>query len=289
MSDAAEIHPAYKVSGLARPVDPAYPTNKALSMILPVLLLGGVVWTWWGGGTWLEVAIGGFNLALVGFFVWAMTREMAPDDNPAAFIALVLAALTWTRMGSLSFLLLAGAMGPARVVNRSTGRGTELTDTAAAVALGGLLSWGVHWSVGIAATLGFVFDAFLPAPTRNDRQSRHLVAAGLVGASTLVQVLASPPEFRLPPHLPIFGTVALLGWIVTLACPTPRSVGDVDGLPLSRNRVRLGTALIMLVATLTAVDANYVMEPSGALWAAVAGMVLGFPVMLLRRRPSASA
>lgn len=284
MSDEFEVHSAYKVSGLARPVDPRYPTNKALAILLPVLLVAGAGWTWWSGGSIVEVLLAGLNLALVGFLTWALTREMSPDDNPAAFVALALAVLVWTRMGSLSFLILAGAMGPARVVNRTTGRGTEVSDTVAVAVLGALLSWTVHWSVGLATTFALVADALLPAPTEVDCRTRHLTGAGLVGASTVAQLLVQGLAFRLPAHLPVFATVAGLGWLVALTLPAPRSVGDVDARPLSRIRVRLGTALVMLMVTLTAVDARYEMEPSAALWAAVAGMVLGYPIALLRRR-----
>ena len=152
-------HRIYRVTSIGRPVEPKYPTNKAILLLMPVAaLIAGVVALIQGDG-------GGASAtgALVAFFVvfacWALGRELAPDDNSAAFVGAVLAFIALWWWPSPSLLLLFTALALSRIVNRTTGLTARLVDSVIVTAL-------VIWTMvslqnplaGVAAALAFVLD-----------------------------------------------------------------------------------------------------------------------------------
>ena len=128
-------HRIYRVTSIGRPIDPKYPTNKAIPLLMPVAaLIAGVVTFMQGVGAGASVT-GALEASLMVFGCWALGREMAPDDNSAAFVGAVLAfvALWWWPLPSL--LLLVTALALSRIVNRSTGLTSRLGDSGIVTAL----------------------------------------------------------------------------------------------------------------------------------------------------------
>ena len=78
------------------------------------------------GGSPASAALNG---ALVAFAAWAFTRELAPDYNGAAFVALVLAWIANVALGTTSVLPVFVALLLVRLVNRSTGPRWRALDT----------------------------------------------------------------------------------------------------------------------------------------------------------------
>ena len=118
----------YRFTSIARPIDPAYLTNRALLMILPLLMLasGGLASLYdMGDGP----AAAAFSGALAAFAAWALTRELAPDYSGAAFVALALAWAANIALEASSVMLLFVALLLVRLVNRSTGPQWRLADT----------------------------------------------------------------------------------------------------------------------------------------------------------------
>jgi hypothetical protein len=284
-TDPHELHSAYRYSGLARPVDPNYPTNKAVLILVPSLLVLGAAHRFFVGGADLEMAaLAGLNLGLLGFICWALTRELSPDDNPAAFVAMALAVLAWLRVGNQSFLIPAVILMDVRLVNRSTGKAAEISDSVI-VTLGiGAMTWFVSWSCAVVGALALILDALLPCPGNQPTRRRHLgfALALVVVAVVRVVVGAEPP--RLPAHLPVFATIAGLCALAVILYPRPRSVGDVDGMPLSRARVRAGLGVGLLATVLVSVDGGVELMKAGGLWACILAVPLGLVVLALRRR-----
>jgi hypothetical protein len=128
-SGPSPLHPCYRFSGVARPVDPAYPTNKAVLLFAPVAFLLGAILAYFDGSAFGQIMLAGCNAALLLFLTWALTRELSPDDNPAAFVAVGLALATWPRVGEQSILTLAVVLTAARVINRSTGKPATIVDS----------------------------------------------------------------------------------------------------------------------------------------------------------------
>ncbi|NVB39495.1 hypothetical protein G6O69_16760 [Pseudenhygromyxa sp. WMMC2535] len=281
---APEPSPIYRVSGIGRPVDPAYPTNKALLILMAAALVLGALWSLRGGASVGGAALAGLGAALLAFLSWALTRELSPDDDPAAFVAMALALAAWARVGGQSLMFLVVAMGAVRIVNRSTGKAAELADGLILVAIFSAMAWLNSWACGVVGALALALDAGLPRAGTQAARPRHLVFAGVVAAVTVARVVVGVEPLRVPAHLPVFGTIAGLALLVGLFYPQPRSRCDLGGHPLVEIRVRAGLLLAVLLVALGAIDGGVDQFELGALWACLMGVVLGAPVMLLRRR-----
>src|SRR5262245_40547065 len=123
------MHPVYRITHVGRPVAPPYPTNRAILILMGLALAGGAAYAFHGGAS-IAASLGTGALALLTvFFTWALGREAAPDDNPAAFIAVALATAAWVGLGRPEVLLLACAVGLTRMCSRSVGEPPMIGDT----------------------------------------------------------------------------------------------------------------------------------------------------------------
>ncbi|PRQ01096.1 hypothetical protein ENSA5_27780 [Enhygromyxa salina] len=286
MAESQPLHPAYRLSGLARPVDPTYSTNMAMAVLAVVGIVVAAIYAFVGGANPGAALLTGLNVGLIVFFSWALTRELSPDDNPAAFVAVALALAVWPRVGAQSILLLAAALLAARLVNRSTGKAAELGDTALATVGFAALAWWVSWTVGVVGAVALSLDAVLARPGDQPARRRHLGCAVGLALVTAARVIVGVEAPKLPAHLPVFASIAGLCALAVLLYPRPSSVGDVDRRPLSRARVRGGLAMGLLAAALVSLDGGIELERAAALWACVLAVPLGLPIVALRRRSS---
>jgi hypothetical protein len=262
----------YRVTSLARPIDPAYLTNRALLIVLPILALAsaGLAAVHDMGSSPLSAA---FNGALVAFAAWALTRELAPDHDGAAFVALALAWVLNVAFDVRLVLLLFVALVLVRVVNRSTGLQWRLFDTLGAL---GFCTWAAismqQPLILLVASLAFALDAVLDNPLR-----RHWLAAALCLVAFLWMLAGDA-------HL-ITGDLAALDWsllgafvvgavFVVKSSSEPVSYCDVSPDRLNRVRVNAGLA----VGGLFAVQALLTNGPSAWLetpiWACLIAVLL---------------
>jgi hypothetical protein len=283
-SASSPLHPCYRFSGIARPIDPAYPTNKAVLLFAPVAFSFGAILAYIDGSTFGEIMLAGCNTALLLFLAWALTRELSPDDNPAAFVAVGLALATWPRVGPQSILTLAAILTAARVVNRSTGKPATIVDSVLVTAGIGAMAWFSSWTFGVIGALAFLLDALLPVAGSQPRRRDHLAFALVLVLVTAVRLTAGFEPLRLPAHLPVFAAISGLCALAIVLYPSPRSVGDIDELPLVHARVRAALAVGLLGAVLLTVDGG--VDPFGivGLWACVLAVPLGLPFVVARRR-----
>ena len=162
----------YRFTSLARPIDPAYLTNRALLIVLPVvgLISSGLASFQDVGSSPLSAAFSGM---LVAFAAWALTRELAPDFQGAAFVALALAWISSVALGTDRVLLLFVALVLVRAVNRSTGLPWRPFDTFSVL---GFCAWAAINTqqplILLIASVAFALDATLEQPLR-----LHLLAA----------------------------------------------------------------------------------------------------------------
>jgi hypothetical protein len=279
------LHPVYRFSGLARPIDPAYPTNKAVLLFAPVVFLLGAIYTYLGGADFVDILRAGLNASLLLFFTWAVTRELTPDDNAAAFIAVGIALVAWPRVGLQSILTLAAVLGAARLVNRSTGKPATMPDSVL-VTLGlGAMAWFSSWTFGVIGALAFLLDAGLPVAGQQERRRDHLAfAAALAGVTVARLIVVGAEPLRVPAHLPVWVMIAGLCAIAIWQYPRPRSVGDVDQRRLVHARVRGALAVGLVSAVLLSMDGGVNLFQIVGVWACVLAVPLGLPFVLRRHR-----
>jgi hypothetical protein len=273
------------VTSLGRPLDPAWPTNRAILWLLPLLAILGAGLAWRDGLDSLGMGMAAFRAALLGFGAWAVARELAPDDQPAAFFAMAIALTTLINVPQPGFGLLFLALFLARVMNRSTGLTLKWTDAAGVLVFAGLVAWGHGSPAPLAVTaLAFGWGAFLPGGPR-----WQLWPAGiaLVAAMAAVPVLgpgvgSGAPLSRHGVMLPGLFAAAFL--ITILATRRLASVGDHDGELLSPGRVRAGMWIVLMLAGLNLAHGSPLAAKGVALWSVLGGVALGRLLQVFRKR-----
>jgi len=269
----------YRFTSIARPVDPAFPTNRAVLVIVPLLAAAGALLAGFGfvDGSVGDVAL---SAALASFGAWALARELAPDDNAAAFVGMAFAFLAIVVLGPVSVLPMFVALFLTRIVNRSTGLPARWTDS---ILLTGFVVWAMGAVgdplLGIAATTAFFLDASLSRPARI-----QILFGGLCLAASMFLVVRD--GVGMPAVTELEGVAFWAAMVLIVAYSFVmfgsgriESVGDVSGDRLDASRVRGGmfvTGLIAAQAPVIAGEAT--LNP--LIWSSMAGVAVGAVVRL---------
>ncbi len=274
----------YRFTSIARPIDPAYLTNRALLIILPVagLLSAGLASVHDTGVGPLSAALSGVLTALV---AWALTRELAPDYNGAAFVALAFAWFMNVALGARLVLLLFVALLLARIVNRTTGLPSRPLDT---LGIFGFCAWAAISTqqplILLVMALAFALDATLAEPPR-----RHYLAAVAclpvfawmpIGNTDLVADDLTVRDWSM------IGAIALGVFLFVKMNPKPVSYCDTSPERLDRVRVNAGLIvgfLLAVQALLTDGRSAWLATP---IWACMIAVLLSFVARRARRRPN---
>jgi hypothetical protein len=77
-------HRIYKYTSIGRPLERAFPTNRAVLLLMPLGAILGAATAWMDGLSAPAVVQQAFVFLLVVFAGWALARELDPDDHTAA-------------------------------------------------------------------------------------------------------------------------------------------------------------------------------------------------------------
>jgi len=258
------------ITSLGRPLDPDYPTNRAIGVVALVVLLGGLVWQRLSGAPWLDSALWGARAGLTVFLAWALCRELDPDHPMAAFLAAGLALVALLARGLPELTVILWLLILLRVVNRTTGLPAGVLDVLGLVGLTGWLSLQGNWGYGLITSIALFLDSQLPDPAR-----RQLLLALL---SIVVTVVAAIVGEGFPQEAPsLMGGLLALGLSllllpVVLAARSVDSGGDETGERLTPSRVRAAQVLALLAGVETAfVEGSSAFGTLAPLWASVLG------------------
>ncbi len=275
----------YRFTSLARPVDPSYLTNRALLIVLPLLavLSAGVAYFNDTGDGPLSAAFSG---ALVGFVAWALTRELAPDYNSVAFVALAFAWVGNTAFDMNQVLLAFVALLLVRMVNRSTGLPARPFDT---LSVFGFCTWAAITTqqafIVVIASLAFALDAYLDKSLR----LHYLAAAAglpvfgwlLLGESNVFAGDLAGRDWLL------LGITALGVALVVWTSREPVSYCDTSPDRLDRVRVNAGLVIGWLLAVQALITGGHAAWLETPVWVCVIAVLLFGVIREARRRASA--
>lgn len=282
----------YRITSIGRPLVPAVPTNRAILILMPIAALLYAAIGFHDGAGAADIALNAITGLLVVFGAWALTRELAPDDNPAAFVATLFAFVALIAWRDVSLLLLFTTMFLVRIVNRSTGLAPRVHDSAMVLGLSLWCAWSLSMPLlALVAAAAFLLDAWLPG----GRAWQLAFAAAAVAGFGFM--LITPDGLTLTitltlnaMTLALSAIAAAYAFAVAITGPM-RSVGDATDTPLHTARVRAGMMiglLVPLLAPLTATDRSEACPP--LIWACLAGVaVSGLVRPLTRRRQRDSA
>ena len=265
-------HRFYKHTSIGRPLDPAFATNKAVLMLMPLGALIGGAAAWMDGLGAGEMLLQALYFLLIVFGSWALARELDPDDHTAAFIGMALALLAALAVESPGILVVFTALGLVRIVNRSTGLAARMSDSIIVMLLSILVIYTAESPFfGIVAALAFILDGSLREPLR------HQWIFGLVcfGATVVYMVDHDVGLSQLTAPDSLFEWLALLFLLIfalnTYLLDKVHSKGDFNAQPLDLARVRGGMAVGLFAAL------QGIMRPEGVVIvvATIAGICIG--------------
>jgi hypothetical protein len=278
-----ENYKIYQYTSIGRPLDPAWPTNKAVLVLLPIAAVLGAALAWAGGGTLPEVLLRAVNVALVLFVAWALARELDPDDQSVAFIRLAAGVLVAVVIDSPGVLVAFVALGLVRIVNRSTGLAARKSDSVLLVLLSiAVIYWTESPLFGGVAALAFLLDGSLKEPLRH----QWVFALVCLGGMVVYMVDHDIGVGRLGAPDSLFEWLAVLFLLMfaldTILTRRVGSRGDVNNRPLDLSRVR-GGMVVGLLAALQGID-----RPKGVavIVAAIAGICVGMAFRKRFREPA---
>lgn len=264
-----------RFTSIARVLDPRYPTNRAVLLLLPAAAgIAGAMALSRGSGL-PEIALSALFGVAAAVAGWAFARELAPDLEQLAFLSMLLTFGAFLTVESSSLLLLFAAQFLVRVVNRSVGLPARVVDS---VFVAGLTVWatwaGPYPGLGLIGALAFGLDASM-----KERFRRHWIFAGICLAAAGLS-LYGQGQWWFPESLP--ATAAGLLLIVAVAYGltmwrTRRvtSPADVTGTPLSSARVLAGMAVGLLGGLQALARGQAGLEAAALVWAVLASVPLG--------------
>lgn len=247
-------HRIYQYTSIGRPLEPAYPTNKAVLILMPLAAILGAAISWMQGETGILLLQQAVTFLLVVFASWALARELDPDHDLAAFISMSVAVLVVLFVESPGILVVFATLGLVRIVNRSTGLVAQKTDSVIIM----LLTIGVIYATqsplfGAVAALAFILDGTLKKPLRH----QWILALICLGGTVVYMVDHDIGLSRLTVPDSLLEWLALLFLLIfalnTLLMKNVRSKGDISGSVLDVGRVRGGMA-VGLFSALQSID-----------------------------------
>jgi hypothetical protein len=226
------------------------------------------------GDSWLQLAWAAAAGVLLVLGAWALARELAPDDDPAAFVSMALGFLVLPLVVPASLLLLFVTMFLVRIVNRSTGLPARLTDSIVVTLLVLVVMYVTgNPFFGVVAALAFAADAVMRAPLPRQWIFAIVCLAGAGASAVLLDVEIPAPSYTIS----IVTLLLAIGvaYLVTMwLTRNLRSCGDVIGERLSSQRVRAGMLLALLAATQALVVDESGLAHAAITWATLAGVSL---------------
>jgi len=265
-------HKIYKYTSIGRPLEPGFPTNKAVLLLLPAGAVIGAVSSWMGGDPAIQVLQQAMMFLLLVFGSWALARELDPDDHLAAFIAMAAAVLAALAVAGPGLLIVFATLGLVRIVNRSTGLVARISDSIICVLLVLLVMYSTGSPFyGVVAALAFFLDGSLKEPLRQ----QWIFGLVCLGGTVVYMVDHDIGLGPVPAPDTLFEWLALLFLLIfalnTLLLKKVFSKGDANGKVLDLNRVR-GAMAVGLFAALQGI-----MRPAGVviIVAVIAGICIG--------------
>jgi hypothetical protein len=268
-------NPMQQYSNLGRDIDPNYRTNLIIMILTPLSAVVAFLIAVIAGMGFGDAAVRAFFTAGATFAAWAFSREIDPDHDWSAFVAV---GLAWIGcyiyrapvFGAFSLVLLMYAL---RMTNRVIGAAPTMVDSGiilAAIAVTAFLNnWVVAW-IGVAA---FLLDGLMV-----NKVKRHLAFAGIAALITLVRpfILPLPDMYTLSNENLIAVVVISLAFFLTIAA-TRKLKSKTDSGNKSLNIPRVRAAMILtLAACIVSVlwNGDFGVQWMLPLWASMLGVAL---------------
>ncbi|AKB85334.1 hypothetical protein [Methanococcoides methylutens] len=246
----------YRITSINRPLDPDYPTNRLILLICLIVLIISSLFHFASNKDVIAAAIYGLKAGISVFLVWAISREIDPDHEIAAFAPVLLSLIPAMIYGMQPLLALYWLLLILRIVNRSTGSKAGILDIMAALLIGAYLSHEIFWIFGIITAAALFIDSRLSAP-----EKVHLFAAIIMAGITLFMIPKGNEnaikEFSITRILALI-SMTFLFLLPLISSEKIKSKSDRTSEPLEKIRVKLAMVIFLLTAiTFTLIDTDH--------------------------------
>ncbi|MFW5662585.1 MAG: hypothetical protein ACOCZW_02575, partial [Bacteroidota bacterium] len=151
-----------RFTSLGRPIDLNLKTNSMiLYLTAGAFILAAFFYVFVENVNILKAVSNSLTFAIGFFLSWAVGREVDPDHDASAFIALPAYAAYWYFSGKADIIELFFMLMVIRMVNRTTGLKPTVLDSVLILVLGILLSYFNNWLISVMLTTAFFIDARL--------------------------------------------------------------------------------------------------------------------------------
>jgi len=233
----------YEITTLGRKLDPEYPNNRLIIQLATLVTISALVFDLIINTEISASFVYGIKAGITTFLLWAISREIDPDHESAAFIPVIFTLphviiyglhpifpLTW-------FLLLL------RLVNRSTGAKAGIIDSLAILSIGAFLTYQLSWVFGTISALGFFLDGKLSSPYRI-----HLIPVVLLLLCSGLALMHESTDVVMDISLlkiVAFTVMILLALPLFTNRDTIISIGDRTGERLDEQRIKATQLLVV--------------------------------------------
>ena len=271
----------YQFTSLSRFINPLTTvTHRLLALCVPLagIILG--VYTLLTGGDFGTAVMAGIQAGASALLAWVLAREIDPDNDYSAFVALSIATLG-AFIAAPNIWALGGAVVLIRIINHIVGYPAKITDSIIAIAIGmaTMLVTGA-WIFGVVVAVAFMLDALLPkAPNFQWGMVLAMLVLMLPTWNYLNVQLTNPPQNWL---VVVLGISALfVGHILTTRHFTTKC--DATQAPVVPIRIRAGMGFFVGMALLFALvygdSGVYALMP---LWSAFVGVMIFRGIKLIK-------
>ena len=165
----------YEITTIGRKLDLKYPNNRLIIQFAILVTFSALVFDLIINKDISASFVYGIKAGTSTFLLWAISREMDPDHESAAFIPVIFTLPHVIIFGLHPLFLLLWFLLVLRLVNRSTGAKAGIIDSLAILFIGAFLTYQLSWVFGTISALGFFLDGKLSSPYRS-----HLIPAVLL-------------------------------------------------------------------------------------------------------------
>jgi len=232
---------------LARPMDVSYRTNLIIIILTPVLgIIAGLLTLLTGGDLGLAIN-NGFWIGATTFISWVIAREVDPEHDYSAFLAVLFAVVASALLGvpSLELFLIAFTIPLTRMINRVVGVSISDVESIIVLFFTVFIAFQYHGLFALIVALAFYLDGAVLSNPRLKQRS-YAIAMLMVAFPAL---MARPLQFA-PFDLPtiIIALALMIPFLITAYMTSEiNTETDIGGVKINANRVQAEMALFALV------------------------------------------
>jgi hypothetical protein len=239
----------YELSGIARPIDFKYPTNKLIAILSAMALVGGFILGLVHGLVLGKSVLLGLQFAATVFLTWAFARELDPQEPYSAFVAVGIVSIGFVWGIRPDLLSIAVVMGAARILICSCGRQPVIPDALIILSGAAWLGYGQHQGLTVlVVALAFLLDGLLKPSNRLSLLFGFLALVGGVATFYFFPIIPTISPSLLNTNMVV---LALFLVFMLIAYKRPEARADSNNFNISRKRL-LAFQILLLVWVLLA-------------------------------------